>query len=281
MWKDSYLVGVEFIDSQHKELFNATEELLRIVQIDDVDERKKESLHTVDFLKGYAASHFAEEEAYQLSVNYSDIDAHKTLHRIFVSTVTNLEKKMIAADFSVPVLKEIAGFLTSWLIYHIAGIDQKLKRRERLSEDKAAVITSYVDCFAKSAGEVLGTMAELATTSTVFTKYSGSPDDIRILIGLVGDNKGEAVFTFTRGLALRVIKMMTGMDITEVDEFVFSALCEISNIISGNASISIYMSGKEIDITPPKVISGFTGEDNRSGVYVDTECGRVAVSVSV
>lgn len=281
MWKESYRVGVEFIDVQHKELFDNTDKLLGIIESEDADSRTRECRDIVEFLKGYAASHFAEEEVYQLSINYSDVEAHKTLHRIFAATVNSLEQKLIDTGFSVPVLKEISGFLTSWLIYHIAGIDQKLRKKERLSIEKAAVITSYVDCFAKSAGEVLETMADITASITEYSAYSGSSDDIRIMIGLVGENKGEVVFTFSKELAFSLINVMTGMDFTEADEFVHSALCEMSNIISGNASIKINSSGSSIDITTPTIISGFTGEDNRSGVYIDTGRGRIAVSVNV
>ena len=281
MWKESYRVGVDFIDTQHKELFDATEKLLLVIQNESGENRKKDGINTIEFLKGYADKHFSEEEAYQRSIDYSDIEAHKTLHRIFTSTVSRLEKKLVDADFSVPVMKEIAGFLTSWLTYHVIGIDQKLKRMERLSAEEAAVITSYVDCFAESTREVLLAMADLAANNVNYSTYSGSADDIRIVIGLVGDNKGEAVFTYSKEIAFSLIKAMTAMEMTDVDEFVYSALCEMSNIISGNASIKIYSSGTEIDIRTPVVIYDFSGEDNRSGVYLDTDSGRIAVSVSL
>ena len=281
MWKESYRVGIEFIDLQHKELFDNTDRLLGMIEGKDATGRKRECFDIVQFLKGYAANHFAEEERYQLSINYSDIEAHKTLHRIFAATVNSLEQKLLDTDFSIPTLKEIGGFLTSWLIYHVAGVDQKLKKKERLSGEKAAVITSYIDCFAKSTGEVLETMAGLTTQVVDYSTYSGSADDIRIMIGLTGEDKGEAVFTYTKEIAFSLIKVMTDMDFTEADEFVYSALCEMSNIISGNASIKINSSGREIDIKTPTIITGFTGEDNRSGVYLDTERGRIAVSVNV
>ena len=281
MWKESYRVGIEFIDTQHKELFDTTDKLLRIIESQDDATRKQECMFAINFLKNYAARHFAEEEEYQFSINYSDIEAHKTLHRIFVATVLKLEKKLIDADFSIPTMKEVAGFLTAWLTYHVAGVDQKLKRKERLSEEKAALITSYIDCFAESTGEVLETMAGLSAQSVNYVTYSGSADDIRIMIGLIGEHKGEAVFTYTKEIAFYLIKTMAGMELTEVDELVYSTLCEMANIISGTASTRIFTSGRDIDIKTPKIISGFTGADNRSGVYFDTEFGRIAVSVNV
>ena len=281
MWKESYRVGIDFIDAQHKELFDTTNRLLRITESPDSATRKQEGAAAVSFLKDYVVKHFAEEEEYQLSINYSDIEAHKTLHRIFAATVVRLEQKMLDNDYSIPVMKEIGGFLTTWLINHIARVDQKLKRKERLSEEKAAVITSYIDCFAESTDEVLMTMAGLTAKSANYATYSGSADDIRIMIGLIGEHKGEAVFTYSKEIAFSLIRTMAGMDLTEVDELVYSALCEMSNIISGSASIRITAGGTEIDIKTPTIIEGFSGADNRSGVYFDTEAGRVAVSVNV
>jgi hemerythrin-like metal-binding protein len=281
MWKEKYKIGHEIIDMQHKELCDTAEKLFRIVLSDNAAERKKECIHAISFLKDYASTHFALEEEYQLSINYIDIEAHKALHRDFVKTVQRLEQKLIAADFSIPSVKEVAGFQTTWWIYHIVGVDQKLKKREQLSDDKVEIINSYVDCFAKSANKVLGAIIGSPAKNVTFDTYSGSKNDIKILIGLVGGYKGEVVFTFTNEVVFSLIKVMTSIELTEIDELAYSALSEITNIISGNASSLISAGGKVSDITTPQIITDFTETDNRSGFYVDTELGRIAISVNV
>jgi len=281
MWKESFIVGIEFIDRQHKELCDVTEKILRIVQDEDFETRKQECVTAVRFLSDYAERHFAAEEEYQLSINYSDHVAHKALHRAFIATVAKLDEKLRDADYSMPAVKEFAGFLTTWLTYHIAGVDQKLKKKERLSDEKAGTISSYMNCFALSAQSVLETMIGPGERGVTYATWPGGPDDIRIMIGLVGDHKGEAMFTFTRDTALSLIRSMTLMEVAEVDELAFSALSEIANIISGNASQLISAGGKSSDIKTPKIITGFTGADNRSGFYLDTELGRLAISVNL
>ena len=48
--------------------------------------------------------------------------------------------------------------------------------------------------------------------------------------------------------------MMGGYAISEIDEMVRSAISELGNMISGNASTMLYNQGVRVDITPPKVI---------------------------
>ena len=74
---------------------------------------------------------------------------------------------------------------------------------------------------------------------------------------------------------------MTSTELTKIDEFAYSALSEITNIISGNASARISASGRVSDIKTPQVITDFDDMDDRSGFYLDTELGRIAISVNV
>ena len=281
MWKERYRIGVDMIDTQHKELFDTTEKLISIISGEGAEDNKQECVSIIAFLKDYADKHFAEEEEYQLSISYSDIEKHKTLHRVFTATVLSLEKKLIDADFSVSVLKDVAGFLTSWLTYHIAGIDQKYRKREHLENEKASAITSFADCFEQSAVNVLETMAGITDEKVMHSTYQGDKGDVRIMVGLIGDQPGEAFFTFTQDFAFNLIDIMTSIKITTIDELAYSALSEMSNIISGNASSLIAGNGKAIDILTPLIIKDFSGVDNRTGFYIDTGLGRMAVSVNV
>ena len=281
MWKERYKVGIDLIDSRHKQLFDTTEKLILIIDGEGAVDKKQECADMVTFLKNYAAEHFAEEEEYQLSISYSDIDRHKALHRVFAATVLKLEQKLIAADFSVSALKEVAGFLTSWLTYHVVGIDQKLRKKELLEDQYALKITSFIDCFEQSAIGVLETMTGITDGKITRTTYQGNEDDVRIMVGLIGDHLGEAFFTFTKEFTLNLIDMMTSIKITAVDELAYSALSEMTNIISGNASSLIAGSGIISDIKTPVIISDFKGVDNRSGFFIDTALGCMAVSVNV
>lgn len=83
-------------------------------------------------------------------------------------------------------------------------------------------------------------------------------DKVTIMIGFTGDYSGETYYIFPEKTALEIVKSMSGMEIEEIDDFVTSAMSEISNIISGNAMTGLCESAIACDIQPPKVISGET-----------------------
>lgn len=102
-------------------------------------------------------------------------------------------------------------------------------------------------------------------------------DNVDIVIEFIGDLTGEILYRFPKDTTLEIVKMMSGMEFNEIDEFVTSAIGEIANIISGNAMTD--MSKKEItcDILPPKIVKG-------SSALLDTDnisafCTRVKTSI--
>lgn len=76
-----------------------------------------------------------------------------------------------------------------------------------------------------------------------------------IQIGLTGQMNGDIIFGLSESVALRMISaMMGGFVMTEIDEMGRSAISELGNMISGNASTMLYNQGVHVDITPPKVV---------------------------
>lgn len=81
-------------------------------------------------------------------------------------------------------------------------------------------------------------------------------DYVWLQIGIIGQMKGNIVFGFPEGVALKIVSgMMGGFVVTEFDEMSQSAISELGNMISGNASSILYNEGIMIDITPPKIIN--------------------------
>jgi chemotaxis protein CheX len=85
-----------------------------------------------------------------------------------------------------------------------------------------------------------------------------------IQIGMTGQMSGDIVFGLHEEVALKLVSaMMGGYHITEMDEMTQSAISELGNMISGNASTMLYNQGVRVDITPPKLMpaaeaAGFT-----------------------
>ena len=61
---------------------------------------------------------------------------------------------------------------------------------------------------------------------------------------------------------------MSGMEIEEVDDFVVSAMSEISNIISGNVMTMLAQDDLKCDILPPQLYQ----EDETKTYSVRTSC---------
>lgn len=78
-----------------------------------------------------------------------------------------------------------------------------------------------------------------------------------IVVGVIGEVKGQVVYSFTEETAKRIAStMMMGMPVDTFDEMAKSAVSELTNMISGNASTGIAAKGFNIDIAPPTLVTG-------------------------
>lgn len=275
MWKERYRLGVARIDEQHRELFRMTEDLIRAAREGASPEDCRKAL---GFLKDYVVYHFRDEEAYQAEIAYADIDAHRAEHRQFTQTVLDYEKRLHDRGFDQAILKDLAGTVTAWLIYHVADTDQRLVSGPEAAGD-ARRFHRCVDVFAHSALEVLATMAGLPLEGVRQQAAAGAlPGEVFVEIGLVGDIPGTAVLGFSRQLALHLIRAMTMMEVDQLDELVQSALCEVTNIACGNAATVLAGRGIACDIRPPAVRLAATA-DGGAGVSIETADGGLSVAV--
>jgi len=80
--------------------------------------------------------------------------------------------------------------------------------------------------------------------------------DANVILGVTGDLQGSVLFAFPKEMALDMVKIMSGMKLDEIDNFVSSALGEIANIIGGNAVTNLASQNYSCDIVPPQVIIG-------------------------
>ncbi|AOZ91979.1 chemotaxis protein CheX [Paenibacillus crassostreae] len=80
--------------------------------------------------------------------------------------------------------------------------------------------------------------------------------DIWIQVGMTGQMSGNIVFGLKESVALKIVSiMMGGFVLTEMDEMGQSAISELGNMISGNASTILSNQGVTVDITPPKIVN--------------------------
>jgi len=122
-WNDSYLVGVDLIDEQHKELFNRINDL---ISANKENEGKDKIIETIEFLEDYTVKHFQDEEELQQKHEYPHYDTHKDLHDGFVQDIKDFREEFAAGDVNIASLMQFNKRITQWLVDHVKGIDQKL-----------------------------------------------------------------------------------------------------------------------------------------------------------
>lgn len=117
----------------------------------------------------------------------------------------------------------------------------------------------YINPFIEASQTVLSQVANVdAKLGKVFLKsapYKG--ESILIIVGITGKIRGQAIFTMTKEVALKIASaMMFGMPVDELNEISKSALSELTNMILGNTATLLYNKGIGIEITPPSLLFG-------------------------
>ena len=108
--------------------------------------------------------------------------------------------------------------------------------------------------------------------------------DANVLISVMGALQGAVVYCFPQSTALAIVKSMAGMEFTEIDTLVASALGEIGNIISGNALSRLEAASYRCDIAPPQIIIGGNKSISMAAakyihVPVATQVGDMAINL--
>ncbi len=124
-WTEELEVGIETIDSQHRELFRAFNALLS-------DPGKPGSAvpgevpWMIGFLEDYVVNHFGMEELYMRRYSYPGYAAHKAEHNRFIALFYDLRDEVDAEGITPAAAQRIAAAVGDWLVGHIGGTDREL-----------------------------------------------------------------------------------------------------------------------------------------------------------
>lgn len=115
-----------------------------------------------------------------------------------------------------------------------------------------------VNSFLKATQDVFRLMLDLDVekSSLKVVEDMVSSKDANVILGVTGDLKGTILFSFTKEMTLKMVRIMSGMEIKEIDHFVSSALGEVANIIGGNALTILTSYNLICDIAPPQINIG-------------------------
>ena len=125
-WTNDLSVGLEEIDSQHRELFRRINNLVDAIRHGQC---KYVIDGTIGFLEDYARTHFSEEETWMFQHHYSDYEMHRAQHRIFLNALSDLKKQAAAprvqgASYELSVATN--QVVVDWILAHIVRIDKRL-----------------------------------------------------------------------------------------------------------------------------------------------------------
>lgn len=279
MWKESYRIGVERIDAQHIELFRMADELLLAVASHADSQTYRRIL---GFLKEYVVYHFRDEEEYQQSVGYVGFEAHRREHQQFTQTVLDYEKKLVDSDFALADVKDLAGTVIAWLVYHVTDADQKIVSGQVEPQQTERSHSGWLRTLADSAARVIEKAAGLQPDSVQRQEICcrALAGDVIIEITLLGDIRGRVLFGVSNALALNVFSRMTMRQFEDVDELVRSSICEFSGITCKQAAMRLSGQGLHCMAGPPVVLPAAVG-DELPVIRVETAAGALDVALDV
>ena len=116
-WNESYNIGIEVIDNQHRQILDYINALEKIRVSGDRNQIKE----VLDDLIDYTQSHFSFEENLLEQVSYQYLPSHRGIHDLFVERLNDYRQKF---DRGESVENDLYRLLSKWLINHIQHDDQ-------------------------------------------------------------------------------------------------------------------------------------------------------------
>lgn len=131
-------------------------------------------------------------------------------------------------------------------------------------------------------GRITGVMFK--TGSPSMTNDESTFKNIVVGLGVYGDINGQAFLCLDNDFAVALANNMCGAmaqgdELTEISK---SALCELGNMIIGNAATLLFNKGFKVDITTPSIIDIKTIMDTfKSAINIPLHCGNSLVNLKI
>lgn len=146
----------------------------------------------------------------------------------------------------------------------------------------------FLNPFIEAVIEVL--KAEVGTTCNrgqlSLQKSALTTDDITVLIHIVGQIYGVVLYGMPKSTGLKFVSEIMGQEFSEMNSLAQSGVAELSNVITGRATVKFSESGFQSNISPPMVVTGkgiqvSTLDFPRLVVPLETEFGMMTVHLAL
>ena len=132
-----YLTGIDEIDKEHARLFEIANECYDLVMDDEAMDRFDKIVALLDELRSYAATHFANEEAYMERIQYERRFSERYQHLRFIQKLSEINLDDIDEN-QQEYLLGILDFLARWLYGHIKVMDCRIPKEEDIAAQRVA-----------------------------------------------------------------------------------------------------------------------------------------------
>ncbi len=117
-WRDVYSVGIEELDSQHKQMLRLITELHRAL---DRGQTELGLRRLIQEACDYAKLHFKTEEGLLTKCNYPGLAEHRRVHQDYVNQVESIRR---LSDLALEEMAyKLFFFLREWWLSHITKTD--------------------------------------------------------------------------------------------------------------------------------------------------------------
>ena len=120
--KEKYKTGIEFIDEEHKKLFEIAERAYQLLKNPYEVDKYDNVVGVVEELREYTVYHFNHEEKYMESIHYKRLFTQKIDHANFIEKLFEVNLRKIDENPDEAIMG-ILNFLNNWLINHILEKD--------------------------------------------------------------------------------------------------------------------------------------------------------------
>ena len=127
--KPEYYIGIDMIDTEHKQLFDYANEAYELLQEEFTPDKYDKIDAILKKLRDYTVKHFTDEENYMESIHYKKIFTQKIQHQEFITKLDKfIEEHENETEDQDEQIMSILNYLTDWLVNHILHVDGQIPK---------------------------------------------------------------------------------------------------------------------------------------------------------
>ena len=228
-WNDNFIMGVEALDEEHKQLFRLAEQILNRIRTQGSSPSMRMFVlrEGLNYLQGYFDRHAVQEEAYMRQIGYPDYALHKMQHEGFRRVQMTKYRRMVDSGFcSREDIMDFVGSGIGWLLEHIATADMAIVGKGILNGK--AEMDLDISVLERELDRLFAATLNIeANTKVINRRYGGEPFGKTVcqkFIYSVGERNITVISGIERTFLLDVARSLYGDYVEDEMDLVLSTL---------------------------------------------------------